>query len=388
MFKQNTMANNPLKLFLFKGFILILVIACQVANAQKKKKESAVTPTGETIEISTVELRLIMDGYFNVFARTVMEAADSIMRSSNDFKIDNEALFWKMNAIPVAQGSIFSKDPYTAFVDMAVFSCQMKQYFEIGAGKELFGKFQNIAINASEKLWRDLIEIRLSITPSRDISEGIKMVEDFAKQNPITSSYFNRESTLSLMASIQKVEKVRFKTLAEGMAESLDELSVRMNAYTDILPKQIRWQSEYLLNNKLEESQLNRRFDTLTNLLMRVVLLIESSPELVDNQRSLLMQDLKGERSIVLKAIRQERIAVLYEIQKEREIVMRQLGDEITKQREASFQELNSLANQGIKLSITNLQDIVDIIFWRSVILISILVVVLFVGIIWYKKFQ
>ena len=140
------------------------------------------------------------------------------------------------------------------------------------------------------------------------------------------------------------------------------------------------------MNNALENSQLNRRFDTLTNLSTRAILLLESSPELIDDQRSLLIKELKGELNIILKAIGHERIAFLDEIQKEREIVMQQLGDEITKQREASFQEFNSLTNQGIKLTFNNLEDIIDTIFWRTVILISILLVVIFVGIILYKK--
>ena len=135
------MTNNSIRFLLFKWIILILVMTCQMTNAQQRKKKAEVTPTGEIIEISTLKLRLTMNDYFNVFARTVTEAADSIIHSSNDFQIDNEALFWKMNAIPVAQGSIFSKDPFAAYIDIAVFSYQMKQYFETGAGKELFGVF-------------------------------------------------------------------------------------------------------------------------------------------------------------------------------------------------------------------------------------------------------
>ena len=380
------MANISLRLPLIKGFILILVFVSQIAIAQQKKKKSTVTPNRDVVEISTLELRLTMDDYFQGFARTVTEAADSIIYFSDDYRIDNQALFWKMNAIPVAQDAIFSKDPFAAFIDVSVFSYQMNLYFEKGAGKEIFGEHQRFAIRASDKLWKELIDIGLYITHQRDISIGIQMVKDFAEQDPITSSYFNRKSTLALMASIQKEEKVKFKTLAEGMAQSLDELSTRINTYTTILPNQIRWQSEYLLNNALENSQLNRRFDTLTNLSTRAVLLIESSPELIDDQRSLLMKELKGELNIVLKAIRHERITILDEIQKEREMVMQQLGNEITKQREASFQELNSLTNQGIKFTFNNLEDIVDTIFWRVLILISILAIITFIGIFFYKK--
>jgi hypothetical protein len=366
--------------------MLILLLVCQVSIAQKEKKKSSVGPTGETIEISALELRLTMDDFFNRFSRTITESADSIISLSKDYNINNQALFWKMNAIPVAQSAIYSKDPFTAFVDMTVFNYQMKLYFEKGAGKDLFGEFQGIAIRASDALYKDLMEIANNLTPGRNISEGIKLIEDFAEQNPINSSYFIRRSTLPLMVSIQEVEKVSFKSLAEGMAQSLDELSTRINAYTEILPKQVRWQAEYLLNNALNNPELTGRLDSLTYLLERSVLVVESTPELIDEQRSTLMQELRGERIAVLQAIRQERIAVLDEISKERAIVMQLLSDEITLQREASFQELNSLAGQSIDLSFNNLENIVDTIFWRTVVLLFIFLVVVVIGIIIYKR--
>ena len=188
------------------------------------------------------------------------------------------------------------------------------------------------------------------------------------------------------MTSIQKTEKVSFKSLAEGMAQSLDELSTRINAYTEILPKQARWQAEYLLSNALTNPELTGRLDSLTYLLERSVLVVESTPELIDDQRSTLMKELKGERITILHAIKEERMAVLDEIIKERAIVMQQLSDEITLQREASFKELNSLTVQSIDLSFNNLENIVDTIFWRTVVLLFIFLVVIVVGIVIYKR--
>ncbi|MGB5782939.1 MAG: hypothetical protein WBM42_13770 [Eudoraea sp.] len=170
------------------------------------------------------------------------------------------------------------------------------------------------------------------------------------------------------------------------MAQSLDELSTRINTYIEILPNQIRWQSKYLLNDILANSQLNGRLDSLTTLLERAVVLIESSPELIDNQRSKVMRDLTGERRIVLEAIKQERKAVLEEIRKGRAIVLEHLSNEMTFQREAGFEDLNELNKQGINLNVTNVKDMADLIFWRALILMSILAIIIFIGIFLYKK--
>ena len=127
------MITYSTRIALLKRIMLVLLLVCQVSIAQKKKKKSSVGPAGETIEISTLQLRLTMDDFFDRFARTITESADSIISLSRDHNIDKEAFFWKMNAIPVAQSAIYSRDPFAAFVDMAVFNYQMKLYYEKGS---------------------------------------------------------------------------------------------------------------------------------------------------------------------------------------------------------------------------------------------------------------
>jgi len=76
----------------------------------------------------------------------------------------------------------------------------------------------------------------------------------------------------------------------------------------------------------------------------------------------------------------------LEEIRNERAIVLQHLSNEMTIQREAGFKDLNALNNQGIKLTVTNVKDIANVIFWRALLLISILAIVAFLGILLYKK--
>ncbi|WP_296705333.1 hypothetical protein [Algoriphagus sp.] len=379
------MSIFPLRVTFLKIIFLILLSNSQVAFAQKNTITST-GPGGGTIEISPIGLRLTMDDFFQRFTRTITESSDSIMRLSQDNSIDKEALIWKINSIPVAQSSIFSRDPFLAYIDIAVFTYQMKLYFEKGAGKELFGEFQFIAIGTLDLLWNDLLTIGRELVPDGDISDGTKLVMDFAEENPISSSYFVRKSTIPLLTEIQDLEKVTFKGLAKDMSESLDDLTSHINSYMEILPKQVRWQTEYLLSNVLTNPDLNQRFDSLSSLFDRMVILAESTPEIIDNQRTAAFVDIKGERIAVLEAIRQERSIILDEIRKERSIVLAELNEQITYQREASFLELNALTNQSIELGFKNLENLVDKIFWRTVVLTSILLIITIIGFIVYKK--
>ncbi len=366
--------------------LLLVMIGFQISYTQKRKKETKTTPGGNIIEVSNLELRLTMDDFFATFVLTVTQAADSIINASSDYTIDNQALMWKINAIPVAQGSILSRDPFAAFVDMSVFSAQMKHYFESGNGSSLFGEYQEIAVACSNQIWSQLVETGEGIVGNGNFTNGIALIEDFASKNPIENSYFNRKSTLPLLARIQKEEKVKLKTLAESMAGSVDELTNRMNVYTTLLPIQMRWQAEYLMNNSISQYQLEQKYDSIYGLLDRAIVLAESTPGIVDTQRMAVFNDLGQERKIILDAIRQERMAVMALLQKERELILQSLNEEISFQREASMENLDQLSGQSINSSFDQLNHLADRLFWRSLILLLLFIAAVYIGIILYKR--
>lgn len=365
--------------------LTILLLLSQLTIAQQKKKKS-VGPAGGEIEISPLELRETMNDFFYKFERTLTESADSIMLISSDPSIDREALIWKMNAIPVANTAIYNSDPFLGFIDIAVFTYQMKMYFESGAGKDLFGDQKVIAIHALDILWEDLEKIGTNLAPDNDISEGVKSVIEFAEQHPITSSYFVRQSTIPLMTKIQEAEKITFKGLAVDMSQSLDEMRSQISSYMEVLPKQVRWETEYIINNTLNHSDLTKRVDSLFRLLERSVLVLESSSELVDNQRQAAFKDISKERLAITDLIRQERQIILDEIKSERAIIMDELTKQLNLQREATFQDLSNLTNQSLDLTFYRMESLVDKLYWRTVIMTSLLVVLVFIGLIIYKK--
>lgn len=369
----------------FFRVILIFFFLSQVAVAQQKKKNS-VGPAGGEIEISPIELRETMNDFFYKFSRTISESADSIMRISSNSGVKNEALKWKMNAIPIANSAIYTSDPFLGYVDMAVFTYQLKQYFEEGAGKNLFGSHQMIAIEAVDLLWEDLLDIGRNLVPDNDISEGTKIVTDFATEHPLKSSYFVRQSTIPLMAKIQTAEKVTFKGLAVDMSQSIDGLRSQVSSYMEILPQQARWEAEFLLNNTLNNPDITNRIDSLAGLLERSVILLESTPEIIDIQRKTSFADIRAERIAVLQAIQQEREIILEEIKSEREIVLSILTEQLNLQREATFRDLTTLTNQSLDRTFDRMEEMVNTLYWRTGIIIAGLVVLVFVGLIVYKK--
>ena len=371
------------KSLVFRIFLLLILVS-QLSCAQKKNK--SIGPAGGAVELSQQELRTTMNDFYYRFERSLSESADSIIKVSPDPVVDRNALIWKMNAIPIANNSILNSEAFLGYIDIAVFTYQMKMYLEKGVGKDLFGDQQDIAINTINSLWEDLLVIGRNLVPDNDISEGTRIVTEFAEEHPLTSSYFVRQSTVPLMTRIQNAEKVTFKGLAQDMSQSLDQMRAQLGSYIEILPKQMRWESEDMLTNAMTNAEMVNRFDSVTNLMERTVLVLESSSDLIDSQRKAAFNDIRGERIAIINALRQEREIILEEIKNERAIILAELSEQINTQRQASFEDLRVLTNNSIDSSFDRTEQIIDKLFWRSLILILVLGVFIIIGVLIFKK--
>jgi hypothetical protein len=65
----------------------------------------------------------------------------------------------------------------------------------------------------------------------------------------LLNDYFGRRSVRDIFSRLKVQEKVKLKKLAKDMAASVDEMSIRLNYYMSLMPKQMRWQMELAVYN-------------------------------------------------------------------------------------------------------------------------------------------
>ena len=318
---------------------------------RKKKKQSAMMQDAEQlIEISAYELNLQMHEFYLWFSGKVEATADSIISLSSDPQVDKNALQWKMYAIPAAQKAILIDDPLASLIDAAALCFQQSNFFREGAGAGLFGPWQYLAIETSRQLENETRNIAAGLSANRDYSGTDSLLQQFALENPIPSLHFERPSTLKLMGEVLASQKMGLGKTIANVNTSINELGTRLNYYIDQLPKQIRWQAQFMIYETLEQAEIGTQVDSLTDLLSykvdslvalaeskgdslfgyleRMTVLAESGPGLVDEQRKAVTQDLKQERAILMAALRRERIETLDFLTKERAIVFEGLTEE------------------------------------------------------------
>lgn len=350
---------------------LILLIICLSFSCQTVETESGMKKQFSNIEINQKEVRLKLNEYAIKFSGEVIASANEINDNTDDLQIKQNTLLWKMNSIPAANRILFIIDPYAAGIDMWAFAIQMKNFFKYGNGRNLFGEKQSIAINTAEYLEEEILKIvKSSVSDSLQVISSDNLY-DFVEKNPIKDLTFNRQSTIEVLAKYMADHERSIASSVGSMETAVSDLSMRLNIYYDQFPKIASWYVEYLTNEakmsgKLDSLQKNissvtQSFERLADTGEQAEHIINSSivrsfEELVD-LREKILEELKIERAIILSSISDERTAVM---------------NEINKQRLETIEQLEDILNSTVSSATLQMENIVDYVFIRLIILIAI----------------
>ncbi|MEH0154702.1 hypothetical protein V6R21_11225 [Limibacter armeniacum] len=378
-----------MKLTLAYLIIVIFFSSCVLQSQKAKedkilesKQSASMQQVEQPVDITSYDLRQQMNAFLIDFAGLIEESADSILQHSEDWTVKDNALRWKMYAIPAAQRAMLVNDPLIGLFDISALCIQMKHFFENGAGNQLFGPYQPLAITTSDSLINRSMQVFSTLSENRDSSKASKTIKKFAQDYPIQSIYFNRMSTTPLLSKYVDKEKMGLKKMASGATETLQQLTERLNLYIDLLPRQARWQAAYLIRQSLEQvasdsitSQVFNRIDHLESYLDRLTMVTERIPSLVDNERRYITADLQQERVLLIEEVRSERVIIF---------------NKITEERKAILSEVDAIANRSITNAFDQLDNLITKVFWMvisavacGIFLIAILGFLLFQ---WVKK--
>lgn len=302
------------KLILYIAIMLTFLVFFQ-SGCGTLSRQTDMMEKSEAFDISAFELSNRLYIFNFRFATIVESAADEIMEKTDDSVIRQNALGWKMNAIAASQEAIFRDDPMAALIETSVFAIQMELYFTEEGGSELFGPWQSIAVEASKRIQDELILIWQKASTSLDMKRTDQgPLFQWAKTNPIENMTFGHRSISDTLVSLYSEGDFGLQESVGGIAMGIYDIRERLTFYTAMLPRQARWQAEYLINEKLQGDEIDKALDNLT----RITNMIEQSPELIHDLQSSTLTELSKERAAILVAIHQERLAVLQEINSQR----------------------------------------------------------------------
>jgi hypothetical protein len=318
-FKELVVWQKSLACVVYSGLWVVMFAGCSSTPSRPP-----LTAELSRQDVTTAQINYQLFDFVTQFSRVVEEASDQIAARSPDAQVRRNALLWKVYAVPASYLAIEHSDPLAILVDLWALCVQQTTYFESGAGRELFGDEQTLAIQTARKLEDEIYGIATDLVNAEAMGPARKEIDQWAETHPFENLLFARPSIVAMLAKA-------FPDRMQGLFQTLDsvqgeigDLKGRLALQADILPRLARWQAELLLEQtagQLIGTQLTNAF------------------ELIAVERAGIAEEINRQRIETLDAVRQERIAALESVSEQREATLAEMR-EILKETLADVQLL------------------------------------------------
>ena len=360
--------------FLRLGLVAGLIGACATGiGCIGTPRQTDLMSQANIRDITSTQLRVKVHGYASHFAGIVEMTAIEIEQASSEGQVKINALLWKMHAIPACQKAALQSDPLAALVDVWTLAHQMTRFFESGAGRDLFGEQQPLALDASRGLQTRIEALARSIARDPEMPRARGALTDWVEENPIESLLFARDSPTPLLADLVGGEKRGAFAVVGSLGESVTDISSRISIYAETMPKQARWQAQLVMEQLVGEDELAESILALRSLtsleaqLSEAMLLVDDLPGLVAGERELILSVLQAERAILTRFIEEQRLETFEFVQGERAAVLDSVHEqrvetieELRVERVAIIEEIRSMSGELIDQSEQRAERLID----------------------------
>ncbi len=268
--------------------------------------------TGSSISASESEIRFRVVELGRLFSTEIERAADSIRAMTREPSIRRHALLWKMYAIPAAHEAVLLPDPALSILDAWAFAMQMEEYFERGAGQNVFGPHQSVAVDAARRL--DEAARDQAILAS-DSTRNLQLLRDtlntFVELYPILGPQFGRTSIALESADLLGTDAASAVDAVGDMNRAVGEMTNRLTFHNEYLLKQASWAALELLESLVQDTSVTATLASATEAWETASALAEELPSLVASERATVMEALHSELAVLIEAIDVQRGAIL-----------------------------------------------------------------------------
>jgi hypothetical protein len=363
------------KHFIKLKYISILFITFLINVGCSTVPQDTVMMKGlEGVKMTAAELGIRLGEFGKYFISKTEEASEEIKINSDDTSIKKNALQWRLNVIPEVIQAVSIDDPVAAGVDSWALCIQQHLFFTTGNGRNVFGKYQYIAVDATAELMNEMERIANDFRDIKYRVDAVNEITEWANEYPIKDLNFHRRSTLDLLAKALGSEEYSLGSTVGSIAIGVHDIRNQITLYTGLLPKQIKWHAEYTAYELFGDSTMKnvmQNFNTIAQSTNRITDVVEETPLLVEELQQSTLNNINNQRIATLQAVSQERIAILEAITAERIAIL----EDINKKRDKTLEILVEMTNDVMSKSSFFATDIIDTIFWRTLILMAIIFV-------------
>ncbi|MDR8523286.1 MULTISPECIES: chemotaxis protein [Shewanella] len=332
--------------FCFAAVAAALLNGCSLLEV---KLESGIEPLPQ----EQLNMRVFSRDFSTVFYSQVESAADLIERNTDSIPVKSNTLMWKINAEQNLQHTIFQASPTAAMLDTWVFTEQMVEFFETGAGKNVFGEQQAVAVEASIKL-RDQFERTVKNFGAAKFSKNQEFVKQYVASHPIKDMAFARESAFTDWLDFHQISEFDAITTFGTVPEVMSDISDRMAMIAEQMPKILGWKAElYALHSNINADEIQRTLTSISDTSAKFQQLMAQSPEMmqalaVDMRKELtpLLAQLSADTDDKLAQLSLERQALELMVKNERQA----LETMVARERAAAAMDLEQISQNAVEV--------------------------------------
>jgi hypothetical protein len=336
--------------------VLTLLVPAILSGCLSSRPES---PAAESLDSLGITIRGVRESNIRLAYRdglTIEAAADSIAALSNDRVTTLNAHLWKIHCIPVIRQIYSESDPLLSANDALAFTKQCKEYFISGLGKNRFGPYQYIAVNAVSANERRLVELNRQRLSSVTFDTVMSQLSRWAARHPLTNHVFERPSILNDLDTLLEGQDYSLASAIGRIADDVDDLSGRLSLFSAQLPRETRWQGEYVFAELSLKERLVKLDSTMTVLTSALTSIDESI------KSGGLEVNVAG-----LQALRDDLHAALSQVSSERAIVI----GEFERIRLATLTAAEEAANRAVAGWLDKTESIINRTLWKVGLFLS-----------------
>jgi hypothetical protein len=245
--------------------------------------------------ITQQELREALVQYASRFEATVIATADTLSAGTKDPVIQRRALRWKLGVTPVVNQAAFLDEPEAAYVAMLTVATSTHEFLTSGAGVEIFGEQQQLAVDASTELLNAAIELGDSFLTKQQLARVTSDVQALVRKQPIRGE-FVAEQVQSLVTAteaspifdwVTAIPLSPFRALqgvdqgAQAIRE-FNDTALQFSRTVAAMPRLIRWNLELLTLDVSQQGEIAESlesFDALARSAESISLTAQALPE-------------------------------------------------------------------------------------------------------------
>ena len=242
--------------------VLAAVIVLTGCRGKQKSSAQAPAPVPQTalseLDVDTVGLRTHLVLLADQTSAQISGTTTQIARSTNDPRIQEQTILFKLRSIPVMYNLANHPDARAAFVYSWMFSVRMLDYLTDGEGRTLFGDGQPLIVKTAQDLMQSIMDLGYQFFPKAVMDEVHEEIDELADANPMGAAMGTQTVTLPANATEQQrgaIDAILGAPVRglEGVGSTPEAIQAVWLTIENLMnlirqmPQFVRWQTELLL---------------------------------------------------------------------------------------------------------------------------------------------